>query len=255
MRAGKYLALVTIFNLTLAAGSNLGSWPLHHRYQTPSLKEMAAAGQVAPSDLLWKAGMEKWVPCSSVKGLFPVAGPPSLVEVQRDAMPYPATRLPLATPDWNPSATPNDDENISLHVNPSRRRTNYAEFLSRVGAALLDGIFMAVIGFVAAIPVMIFTIVAFGEDDGAVIGSGLGQLISLMIQAVYSIGLDSSVQQGTWGKQIMGIEVTDGAGNRLTVGRATARFFAKWLSGCTCGIGFLMPLFTAKKQALHAAFL
>ena len=37
MRAGKYLALVTIFNLTLAAGSNLGSWPLHHRYQTPSL--------------------------------------------------------------------------------------------------------------------------------------------------------------------------------------------------------------------------
>ncbi|MEI8071905.1 MAG: DUF4339 domain-containing protein [Planctomycetota bacterium] len=61
-------------------------------FLTGQLKEMAAAGQVAPSDLLWKAGMEKWVPCSSVKGLFPVAGPPPLVEVQRDAMPYPATR-------------------------------------------------------------------------------------------------------------------------------------------------------------------
>src|SRR5262245_20370939 len=43
------------------------------------LKQMASAGQIQPGDLLWKNGLQNWVPASSVKGLFGVraGGPPA----------------------------------------------------------------------------------------------------------------------------------------------------------------------------------
>ena len=37
------------------------------------LKELAAAGKLLPDDLIWKEGMEKWVPARSAKGLLPAA--------------------------------------------------------------------------------------------------------------------------------------------------------------------------------------
>ena len=43
------------------------------------LKELAAAGKLLPDDLIWKEGMEKWVPARSVKGLFPPAPTPTTV--------------------------------------------------------------------------------------------------------------------------------------------------------------------------------
>jgi hypothetical protein len=39
---------------------------------TEKLKELAAQGQVAPTDLVWKEGMSQWVEARSIKGLFPV---------------------------------------------------------------------------------------------------------------------------------------------------------------------------------------
>ena len=49
----------------------------------------------------------------------------------------------------------------------------------------------------------------------------------------------------------MGIKVTDMSGNRITIGRAVGRYFARFITVFTCGIGLLMPLFTEKKQTLH----
>ncbi|NBW87947.1 MAG: RDD family protein, partial [Planctomycetia bacterium] len=62
---------------------------------------------------------------------------------------------------------------------------------------------------------------------------------------------ETSAKQGTWGKQIVGIKVTDIQGRRITTGRAIGRFFAKIITGMTCGIGYLLPLFTDRKQTLH----
>jgi hypothetical protein len=35
------------------------------------LKQLASAGQLQPTDLVWQEGMETWKPASSIKGLFP----------------------------------------------------------------------------------------------------------------------------------------------------------------------------------------
>ena len=40
------------------------------------LKQLAAAAQLKPTDMVWKHGMANWIHASQVKGLFPPSGPP-----------------------------------------------------------------------------------------------------------------------------------------------------------------------------------
>jgi uncharacterized RDD family membrane protein YckC len=72
-----------------------------------------------------------------------------------------------------------------------------------------------------------------------------------MLSWIYYASMESSSWQATLGKKILGLRVTDLAGNRITFARASGRFFGKILSGMILGIGFLMAGFTARKQALH----
>jgi len=134
----------------------------------------------------------------------------------------------------------------------------YAEFMPRVGAALLDGLFLMLVGCIPVGAIAFaggFALAAAGAAPDSpilILVQVFAQAVGLLVAAAYFILLESSQKQGTWGKQIMGIRVTDLEGRRVTIGRATARFFAKYfLSNCTCGIAFLMPLFTEKKQTLH----
>ena len=69
---------------------------------------------------------------------------------------------------------------------------------------------------------------------------------------LYFAYLESGEKQATWGKQALGLYVTDLTGQRITFGRATGRFFAKFVTGLIpLGIGFIMAGFTERRQALH----
>jgi len=68
---------------------------------------------------------------------------------------------------------------------------------------------------------------------------------------LYFAVMESSCWQATLGKKLMGLYVTDIEGRRLSLGRATGRTFAKYLSSMTAGVGYLLCGFTEKKQALH----
>jgi len=53
---------------------------------TAALKRMAIAGELDPSDLIWREGMAQWAKASQAKGLFPtpvpIAAPPAHYEVE-----------------------------------------------------------------------------------------------------------------------------------------------------------------------------
>lgn len=68
---------------------------------------------------------------------------------------------------------------------------------------------------------------------------------------LYYTLFESSSKQATLGKMALGIKVTDLNGNRISFGRANARFWSKALSGLILFIGFIMAGFTKRKQALH----
>ena len=68
---------------------------------------------------------------------------------------------------------------------------------------------------------------------------------------LYEIVLTSSSWQGTIGKKLLRLKVTDDFGNRISIGRSTGRFFAKILSGLASNIGFIMIAFMDRKRGLH----
>lgn len=134
----------------------------------------------------------------------------------------------------------------------------YAGFWWRVLAIIIDAIIVSVaLGIIESIlfphsggygmRMMHGGYDGYGNGDG---GSGMG-LINLAGNWLYFALLESSVWQGTIGKHLLGLKVTDMAGNRISFGRATGRYFSKIISAIILFIGFIMVAFTEKKQGLH----
>jgi uncharacterized RDD family membrane protein YckC len=75
---------------------------------------------------------------------------------------------------------------------------------------------------------------------------------SVLAGWLYYAYFESSEWQGTVGKKVMNLMVTDLEGNRLTFGRASGRYFARYITKLIpLGIGFILAGITEKKQALH----
>ncbi len=75
--------------------------------------------------------------------------------------------------------------------------------------------------------------------------------VALLGNWLYEALLTSSSWQGTVGKRILRLKVTDDLGNRISFARATGRFFAKILSGMVMYVGFIMVAFMDRKRGLH----
>jgi uncharacterized RDD family membrane protein YckC len=133
---------------------------------------------------------------------------------------------------------------------------NYANFGQRLAAYLIDWVLMAAI--FCPLGLALGTLGALagqrGGDSAQLAMTGAQMvinLISIVTGWLYYAGLESSSWQGTVGKKVLGIRVTDMNGNRIGFGRATGRHFAKIISGMICLIGFIMVGFTDNRQGLH----
>jgi uncharacterized RDD family membrane protein YckC len=146
------------------------------------------------------------------------------------------------------------------------RGFSYAGFWLRVVASLIDGVIMGIAGGVLFVPLFILTGAGAhfgglaerqGRPDPALIAGLVAMIlvfaaVSVLIQWLYHAYLESGEKQATWGKQALGLYVTDLMGNPVTFGRASGRYFAKLVTGMIpLGIGYIMAGFTERKQALH----
>jgi uncharacterized RDD family membrane protein YckC len=78
-----------------------------------------------------------------------------------------------------------------------------------------------------------------------------GFIGSIVMGWLYFSLFESGTWQATPGKRLMSIKVTNLSGEKIGFGKATARYFAKFLSSLILCIGYLMAAFTQRKQALH----
>lgn len=133
--------------------------------------------------------------------------------------------------------------NTEILSNGEVKSVRYAEFWKRVVATVIDTlVFLPLIGYVGREPTIYENL------------SGTGVVLALFFTVLvwlYYAGMESSNSQATIGKMLMGIKVTDLAGNRISFARASGRFFGKALSKLIIYIGFIMAAFTEKKQGLH----
>lgn len=135
----------------------------------------------------------------------------------------------------------------------------YAGFWIRFVAYILDGIVLGAVTtpifLIFCLPVIMRMARNGNLDQGP--PPELFGLIFMLIPVfwalhwVYEALLTSSIWQGTVGKRILRLKVTDDFGNKITFARSTGRFFAKILSGMVMDIGFIMVAFMERKRGLH----
>lgn len=109
----------------------------------------------------------------------------------------------------------------------------YAGFWRRFGAFMIDGMILGLVS-------MIFKMFGFGS-------TGMGALLALLYQPFF----ESSELQATPGKALLNMRVTDMNGQRITIKRAAIRYVMRLLSILFACIGFLVMLFTEKRQTFH----
>ena len=138
---------------------------------------------------------------TNVRGVLPAAAGGTLppLALQNDPAGTPAGGRPAGA-DWNPYAATG---NASLAAPAGEQQAVYADFVARIGASVLDGIFVFIISIVLqlGVPLLIGSVFGLGEDAVGVVGM-LGLLCSIGFSILYFIGYETSAKQGTWGRAI-----------------------------------------------------
>ncbi len=132
----------------------------------------------------------------------------------------------------------------------------YAGFWLRLVAYLIDSVLVAIaVLFVVVLPLM--QRAGIPIENAQVLLTGTSRqvfainLAAAVAQWLYWSVMESSAWQATLGKRMLGLRVTDLAGRRISLARASGRYFGKIISTLLLLFGFVMAGFTQKKQALH----
>jgi uncharacterized RDD family membrane protein YckC len=78
-----------------------------------------------------------------------------------------------------------------------------------------------------------------------------GGSIAAIVSTAYFAGFECSRLQATPGKILLGLQVTNGRGERIGFLRAVLRFIMKALSGSLFGLAYLTCLITDNRQTVH----
>jgi uncharacterized RDD family membrane protein YckC len=137
-----------------------------------------------------------------------------------------------------------------------------AGFLKRAAALFIDSLLVTAVYYAILIAAMVLfglsgTLGRMGAAGGADFGVG-GIFLMVVIylawpvtSGLYYVLMESSSRQATLGKMAVGIKVTGLDGGRISRGRALGRWASHLLAYVTLCIGYLVALFTDRKQGLH----
>jgi uncharacterized RDD family membrane protein YckC len=85
----------------------------------------------------------------------------------------------------------------------------------------------------------------------AIVGHVVPVLGGVLVIFLYMPLMEASELKATLGKHILSIEVVDQSGFQISLKTATLRYLMKFFSSLIFCVGYLMALFTARKQTLH----
>lgn len=123
----------------------------------------------------------------------------------------------------------------------------YSNAWKRVLAFLIDSLVILFCDMAFGI------LVTFSGMENFILGLpilGLWWLAGVLILPwLYYALFESSPRQATVGKQMLGLRVADTNGERIGFGKATGRYFSKFISQAT--FGYLLLFFSKRRQTLH----
>ncbi len=128
---------------------------------------------------------------------------------------------------------------------------NFAGFWTRFGAVVIDGLILWVVNFAIGMVAGLSATQAVGMRS---VERLVLQLVVLAIQLAINMGYECIMIGkfgATLGKMACKIKVVRADGSPVGYGLAIGRYFAKMLSGITCGVGYIIAAFDDEKRALH----
>ena len=199
-------------------------------YPEEQVRRNYASGRVLPTDLVWTDGMTDWKAASQVFGPVPPRPAPS---------PTPTS----ATPYQPPNAVVRDEGDAALGGEFA-----YAGFWVRFGAVIIDTIIIYIVAVAGgAVVGLLFSVVGGRSLIGVI-----GVIVGIFGAVLYFALMESSERGATLGKRAFKLRVVTAEGNeRIGLGRAIGRYFARFISMIVLYIGYLIQPFTQRKQALH----
>lgn len=148
-----------------------------------------------------------------------------------------------------------NDSRINLKSGPSgSRHMLYAGFWERFLAISLD---FAIIAtplaalIVAVINTMHVEFPGMFSRTTIFIPFGPYRVILLVVAWPYFALMESSERRATLGKRMLGLVVVDRYGERVSFIRASVRYFCRIPAEVLCLIGYVLSVFTDKRQGLH----
>lgn len=146
-----------------------------------------------------------------------------------------------------------------------KQPAQFAGFWWRFLSHIIDQIIISFVSWIFILPIFaVFGISMYSLREAGmnpedatflvapfVLGITTISLVATAANWLYYALMESSKFQGTVGKILLNIKVTDVDFQRVSFARATGRYFGKILSGMILMIGYIMAGLTENKQALH----
>lgn len=132
---------------------------------------------------------------------------------------------------------------------PKHTPQYFASFDQRLMAWAIDYFIITVI-----YAIITATAILFIEEKEKMLGLVTFAIVLIpFTKFLYTIIGDCSKTQGTIGKKLMDIKVTDEHGIKITIGTSFVRNAAKLISNIAFGFGYLYMFLNKKQQCLHDA--
>jgi uncharacterized RDD family membrane protein YckC/DNA-directed RNA polymerase subunit RPC12/RpoP len=219
------------------------------------LEALFRAGTINNNTLVWSPGMETWLPYSEARAEKPPATTGNEAVCAECGKTFDKGEMIRHGEAWVCAACKSVFlQKLSEGVEPVTGAMRYAGFWIRFVAKFLDGIIMSVLVLVPMIAIMasMGTFERSSEEpsQAEIIVQLVFQIVYFAVYGAYSIFFVGKYG-ATPGKMACKIKVVDGSGAKIGYARATGRFFAEFLSGLLCYIGYIMVAFDEEKRALH----
>lgn len=225
------------------------------------LDQLVTAGVVRDDTLIWREGMPSWQKLSEVRpsaGFSGIGASPEgtgyCAECGRPFLRAELVMLQSALVCG--SCKPIYLQRLREGGAAAAGSLRYGGFWIRFAARLIDGILLQMVFIPLRLMLGLGTLGTMTPNASpeAVIALGmvavLLSLLSFVVAACYEIFM-TGLRGATLGKMALGLKVVRADGGPVSLGVATARYFATLVSAITLGVGYIMAGFDDQKRSLH----
>jgi hypothetical protein len=186
------------------------------------IQRLINEGELGVDDLVWTSGMDDWTPISEVDSLQP--SPPPLPQEKSSPTSKESSSTSTSERTSSQLYSQTTEEPTPGHgteeksTGSTENTDSYAGFGRRLVAYVIDMLILVIFGFAVGAFVL-----GIGGNPEAL--AKTPAIIEFFVIWMYFALNESSRRQATWGKQLMGLKVTDLHGDKIGFWKATGRHF------------------------------